>query len=229
MSQTKKGLLARNSTWRNCCVTAGLLTFAMGIQGQTQAQGSSGGQFREARASNSSEASGGVENPAPRMGNSYVIGVGDILSVNVWNEPDVTGKVPVRPDGMITMPLIGEIQASGVTPDKLQATIAQKLSEFVKQPSVTVVVEEMKSRGYNVMGEVQHPGLFTLDKPTRVLDALAQAGGFGDFAKTGKVYVLRRNPNGSTQKFPFNYKRVSQGRDIETNIELQPGDTVIVP
>jgi len=214
--------------WKSFLATVGLLAFTVGLQGQ--AQSTSGGQFRETRATSSGESvAPNTASVGPQAGNAYVIGVGDMLSVNVWNEPDVTGKVPVRPDGMITIPLVGEIQASGVTPQKLQATIAQKLSEFVKQPSVTVVVEEMKSRDFNVMGEVQHPGSFNLSKPTRVLDALAAAGGFGDFAKTSKIYVLRRNPNGTTEKFPFNYKRVSQGRDVQTNIELQAGDTVIVP
>src|ERR1700691_1331678 len=103
----------------------------------------------------------------------YIIGAGDMLSINVWNESEVTGKVPVRPDGMITVPLIGDIQASGLTPEKLQITITKKLTEYVKQPSVTVVVEEMNSRQFNVMGQVQHAGSFSLSKPTRVLDALA--------------------------------------------------------
>jgi len=158
-----------------------------------------------------------------------VIGAGDVLAINVYNEPEVTGKVPVRPDGMISVPLLGDLQAGGLTPDRLQTSIAQKLTEFVKQPSVTVVVEEMNSRQFNVLGQVQHPGSFSLTRPTRVLDAVAQAGGFGEFAKTGKIYVLRRDPGGATIKLPFDYKRVSQGRDVGSNVELQAGDTVIVP
>lgn len=159
----------------------------------------------------------------------YIIGPGDMLSINVFNEPEVTGKVPVRPDGMITIPLVGEVQASGVTPDKLQAAITQKLTEYVKQPSVTVVVEEMNSRQFNVLGQVQHPGTFALSKPTRVLDALAQAGGFSVFAKTGKIYVLRRDASGATIRLPFNYKRVTAGKDDQDDVQLQAGDTVIVP
>jgi polysaccharide export outer membrane protein len=171
-----------------------------------------------------SDSSGSLKSPA-----GYVIGAGDILAINVYNEPEVTGKVPVRPDGMISVPLLGDIQAGGLTPDRLQTSIGQKLTEFVKQPSVTVVVEEMNSRQFNVLGQVQHPGSFSLTRPTRVLDALAQAGGFGEFAKTGKIYVLRRDPGGATIKLPFDYKRVSQGRDVGSNVELQAGDTVIVP
>jgi polysaccharide export outer membrane protein len=159
----------------------------------------------------------------------YIIGPGDILSIDVMNEPDVTGKVPVRPDGMISVPLIGDIQASGLTPDKLQAAITTKLTDYVRQPSVTVVVEEMNSRQFNVMGKVQHPGSFALNKPTRVLDALALAGGFNEFAKTSKVYVLRTKASGATIRLPFNYKKVSAGEDDQDNIQLQAGDTVIVP
>jgi polysaccharide export outer membrane protein len=159
----------------------------------------------------------------------YIIGPGDMLSINVFNEPEVTGKVPVRPDGMITIPLVGEVQASGISPDKLQATITQKLTEYVKQPSVTVVVEEMNSRQFNVLGQVQHPGSFALSKPTRIIDALAQAGGFGEFAKTSKIYVLRHDSSGATIRLPFNYKRVTAGKDEQDDVLLQAGDTVIVP
>lgn len=175
--------------------------------------------------------SGSVPAPiASSKGDSdYVIGPGDILSIDVMNEPEVTGKVPVRSDGIITIPLIGDIQAGGLTPDKLQATITTKLTDYVKQPSVTVVVEEMNSRQFNVMGKVQHPGSFVLSKPTRVLDALALAGGFNEFAKTSKVYVLRTNASGATVKLPFNYKKVSAGEDDQDNIQLQAGDTIIVP
>jgi polysaccharide biosynthesis/export protein len=159
----------------------------------------------------------------------YIIGPGDLLAINVFNEPEVTGKVPVRTDGKISIPLAGEFQASGLTPAGLQASISKKLNEFVKQAAVTVVVEEMNSRQFNVLGEVQHPGSFPLIRPTRVLDALAQAGGFRDFAKVKKIYVLRRNSTGGSVKLPFNYKRVAEGEDIQDDIELQAGDTVIVP
>src|SRR5438309_3723415 len=160
---------------------------------------------------------------------AYVIGPGDLLAINVWNEPEVTGKVPVRTDGKITVPLLGEIQASGLTPDLLQFSISKKLNEFVRDPAVTVAVEEMNSRKFNVLGEVQRPGSFSLIRPTSVLDALAQAGGFRDFAKVKKIYVLRRTSAGGTVKLPFNYKRITQGQDVQDDVELQAGDTVIVP
>src|SRR5436305_5698363 len=160
---------------------------------------------------------------------SYVIGPGDLLAINVLHEPEVSQKVPVRMDGKISMPLIGELQASGLVPDALQASIAQKLRDYIKDAEVTVVVEEIKSRQFSVMGEVEHPGSFPLVKPTRVMDGLAQAGGFRDFAKVTKIRVLRRTREGTTITLPFNYKNVSKGKDGSQNVELQPGDTIIVP
>jgi len=132
-------------------------------------------------------------------------------------------------DGKISMPLIGEVQASGLVPDAVQASIAQKLRDYIKDAEVTVVVEEIKSRQFSVMGEVEHPGSFPLVKPTRVMDGLAQAGGFRDFAKVTKIRVLRRTPQGTTITLAFNYKNVSKGKDGSQNVELQPGDTIIVP
>lgn len=160
---------------------------------------------------------------------SYIIGPGDLLAINVLHEPEVSQKVPVRMDGKITMPLIGEIQASGMKPDNLQATIAAKLHDYIKDAEVTVVVEEIKSRQFSVMGEVEHPGSFPLVKPTTVLDGLAQAGGFRDFARLSKIHVLRKTAEGTTISLPFNYKQVSKGKSESQNIELQAGDTIIVP
>jgi polysaccharide export outer membrane protein len=165
----------------------------------------------------------------PSIKSSYVIGPGDLLAINVLHEPEVSQKVPVRMDGKITMPLIGEIQASGMMPDNLQAAIAQKLHDYIKDAEVTVVVEETKSRQFSVMGEVEHPGSFPLVRPTTILDGLAQAGGFRDFAKVSKIRVLRKTPQGTTVTLPFNYKQVSKGQNDSQNIELQPGDTIIVP
>src|SRR6266704_455399 len=160
---------------------------------------------------------------------SYIIGPGDLLAINVLHEPEVSQKVPVRMDGKISMPLIGEIQASGLMPGSLQTTIAEKLHDYIKDAEVTVVVEEIKSRQFTVMGEVAHAGSFPLVKPTTVLDGLAQAGGFRDFAKLTKIHILRRTPQGTAVTLPFNYKQVSKGKNDSQNIELQAGDTIIVP
>jgi polysaccharide export outer membrane protein len=205
---------------------AALTLFTARVHGQ-QRNSPPASEANLARASNTISTASTATDRA-KTDSAYIIGPGDLLAINVWNEPEVTGKVPVRMDGKISVPLVGEIQASGLTPDSLQASISKKLNEFVKQAAVTVVVEEMNSRQFNVLGEVQRPGSFPLIRPTHVLDALAQAGGFRDFAKVKKIYVLRRTPAGGTVKLPFNYRRVAQG-DVQDDLELQAGDTVIVP
>ena len=159
----------------------------------------------------------------------YVIGPDDVLSVHVWKEPDISRKMPVRPDGKIALPLVGELQAGGLTPARLQFVITQKLRDFINDPQVTVVVEQMNSRQFTVMGEVLHPGSFPLTHTTRVMDALAIAGGFRDFAKVKKIYIIRRTAQGGTQMIPFNYREVVHGHKLAQDIELQAGDTVVVP
>jgi polysaccharide biosynthesis/export protein len=173
-------------------------------------------------------ASSGAAAPAG-LDPDYVIGPDDILSVHVWKEPDISRKMPVRSDGKIALPLVGEIQASGLTPVRLQSAITQKLRDFINDPQVTVVVEQMNSRQFTVMGEVQHSGSFPLTHSTRVMDALAIAGGFRDFAKVKKIYIMRRTAQGESQMIPFNYREVVQGHKLSQNIELQAGDTVVVP
>ena len=173
-------------------------------------------------------ASGGAATPA-RLDPDYIIGPDDVLSVHVWKEPDISAKMPVRSDGKITLPLVGDIQASGLTPARLQLVITQRLSDFINNPQVVVAVEQMNSRQFTVMGEVQHPGSFPLTHSTRVMDALAIAGGFRDFAKVKKIRIMRRTAEGGTQTIPFNYREVVQGHKFAQNIELQAGDTVVVP
>jgi polysaccharide export outer membrane protein len=160
---------------------------------------------------------------------SYIIGAEDVLTVNVWKEPDMSKTVPVRPDGMISLPLLGEIKASGYTPVQLQDLIAESMKKLVSDPQVTVIVEKVSSLSFNIVGEVAHPGYFPLTRRMTVLDALAMAGGFKDFAKTKKVYVLRTSANGTQERLPFNYKDVINGKSPQQNIELQPRDTIVVP
>jgi polysaccharide export outer membrane protein len=159
----------------------------------------------------------------------YVIGPADVVAVTVWKEPDISRTLPVRPDGKISLPLVGELQASGLTASKLQDVITQKLKDYIENPQVNVVVQEVKSRSFNIVGKVSKTGSFELAKPTSVLDAIALAGGFQDFAKVSKIYVLRRMPDGSQKMLPFNYKQVIKGKQLNQNIELQSGDTVVVP
>lgn len=159
----------------------------------------------------------------------YAIGPDDVLAVNVWKEDEISRQVPVRPDGKVSLPLIGDVQAAGLTPLQLQQSIRARLAAYLVNPTVTVMVQEARSHRFNVVGEVEHPGSFVLGQPLTVLDGLAMAGGFRDFAKTGGIYVLRLTPDGSHQRIPFNYKQVISGRNLQQNVALQAGDTVVVP
>jgi polysaccharide biosynthesis/export protein len=159
----------------------------------------------------------------------YIIGPEDVLAINVWKEPEISRSVPVRPDGKISLPLVGELPASGLTTDKLRDNIAEKLKEYISNPEVIVIVEGVKSRSFNIVGKVGKPGSYEMAKPMTVLDGIALAGGFQDFAKSSKIYVLRREADGSRKMLPFNYKLVIKGRGLDQNVELQPGDTIVVP
>ncbi len=159
----------------------------------------------------------------------YIIGSDDVLAINVWKEPDLSRTVPVRPDGKITLPLVGDITASGNTPKQLQSNLEQDLAKYISKPAVTVIVQEPKSHKFNVVGQVQKPGSYVLTSPMTVLDAIALAGGFRDWAKVKSIYVLRAGANGARTKLAFNYKKVIKGQSNEQNIQLQTGDTIVVP
>ncbi len=162
--------------------------------------------------------------------NGYVIGAGDELYISVWKEPDLTRAVPVRPDGKITLPLAGDIQASGLTPTQLEQNLTKQLSSYVSSPSVTVTVQAVHSQKINIVGQVEKPGSYDLNgPPMTVLDAIAMAGGLRDFAKGKKIYILRTSPDGKQQRLPFNYKEVIKGERMEQNIVLQPRDTIVIP
>lgn len=173
--------------------------------------------------------------PVARQGNSqvdskaYVIGESDVLDVDVWKEKEISRAIPVRPDGKISLPLIGEIQASGMTPLQLQDDIAQRLKGFLANPEVTVIVTEPRSHHFNVVGQVVKAGTFPLTESMTVLDAIALTGGFRDFAKQTKIYVLRPMPDGTQARLPFNYKDAIKGKNLQNNVTLKPGDTIVVP
>jgi polysaccharide biosynthesis/export protein len=165
--------------------------------------------------------------PVSQASASYVIGPADTLFVSVWKEPDLTNTLPVRADGMISMPLLNDVQASGLTPMQLGASITDKLKKFVSDPHVTVVVTQMNSQRVYLTGEVSHSGATPLLPDMTVLQALAGAG-FTQFANTKGIYVLR--VEGGTQKrYPVNYKKLVKGEAPEQNIPLKPGDTIVVP
>lgn len=159
----------------------------------------------------------------------YTIGPNDVLTISVWHEKDLSATLQVRPDGKISLPLIGQVQAAGYTPLQFQKVLTERLKTYIDQPRVTVVVNKVLSRTYNVLGKVVKPGSYPLDRPLTVLDALAAAGGPAEFANTKKIYVLRYKKNGSRWIYPFNYNQVIKGHLPWENIELQPGDTVVVP
>ncbi len=161
--------------------------------------------------------------------NSYVIGNDDVLAINVWKEPDISRSIPVRSDGRISLPLVGEVQAAGRTPLKLEEEIATKLKSYIAEPEVTVIVQQSNSQKFNILGMVNKPGSYMIANSATVLDAIALAGGFRDFAKQKNVYVLRQNPDGTQARLLFNYKDVVKGKNAEQNVKLQPRDTIVVP
>jgi len=157
----------------------------------------------------------------------YVIGADDMLQVSVWKEPDLTNTLPVRPDGKISLPLLNDVQAAGLTPMQLAASITEKLKKFLADPRVTVVVTQINSQRVYVLGEVLHTGAMNLLPNMTVLQALATAG-FTPFANTGGIYVLRVE-NGEQKKVPVRYKKLIKGEAMDQNIALKPGDTIVVP
>lgn len=165
----------------------------------------------------------GTVSPEP----SYMIGVDDVLLISVWKEPDLTATLPVRPDGMISVPLLDDVQAAGLTPMQLASVLREKLKTYVTSPRVTVVVTQTNSHRVYVLGEVLHTGPISMVHKMTVLQALATAG-FNEFANTKGIYILR-NQNGKEQKIPFNYKQVMKGEGGSKNFLLQPGDMIVVP
>lgn len=160
---------------------------------------------------------------------SFVIGNDDVLAIHVWKEPDLSRSIPVRSDGRISLPLVGEVQAAGQTPLKLEQDIASKLQPYLEDPDVTVMVQQINSQKFNILGKVARPGSYPLTNSSTVLDAIALAGGCRDFAKEGSIYILRQNPDGGESRIPFNYKDVIKGKNTVQNIRLQPRDTIVVP
>jgi polysaccharide export outer membrane protein len=159
---------------------------------------------------------------------NYVIGEEDSLSISVWKEPDLSRSVPVRPDGKISLPLLNDVQASGLTPMQLADLITEKLRKFVADPQVTVIVNSIQSRRFFVLGEVGRVGSYPLLHGMTLLQALSGAGGFTQFANPKKIYLMRTE-NGKQVRYLFNYKDALKGKNPEQNIEIKPGDTIVVP
>jgi polysaccharide export outer membrane protein len=156
--------------------------------------------------------------------NKYLIGPEDILFIRVWREPDFTLPAAVRPDGKITMPLVGDVQAGDKTPMQLTKSITDMLGKYLNNPDVNVMVTEVRSKKYYIDGEVMKPGTYLLVTPTTILEALSNCGGFRDFANSKKIRILRKG-----NILHFNYKDVSKGKNLEQNIAVESGDHIIVP
>jgi len=193
-----------------------LLVVIMGIPATAGAQG--------ARA-------GGPPQPAPAsaaLPSDYVIGSEDVLGIVFWREMEMSGDVTVRPDGRITLPLIGDVMAAGLRPDVLRDQIDKAATKFITEPNVSVIVRTINSRKAFITGQVVMPGSYPLVGPHTIMQLIAVAGGLTEFADQGAI-TLMRTVNGESRSFKFNYKDVARGRKLEQNILLLPGDTVVVP
>jgi len=218
MTATASGFLGRGLVVMSVSV---LLAGSMGAQAASQ---------NAAPSASPSAANQADVSAAPKPhDDSFVIGDDDVLAINVWKEPDISRSIPVRSDGKISLPLVGEVQAAGRTPLKLEQDIASKLKNYIAEPEVTVIVQQINSQKFNILGQVNKPGSYILTNASTVLDAIAIAGGFRDFAKQKAIYVLRQNPDGTQTRMPFNYKEVVKGQNPAQNVKLQPRDTIVVP
>ena len=204
-----------------------LAAFLMGTSANAYGQDSAPQEKKEEAKNSKSQPTANpgrtaTEDPA------YKIGAQDLLKIDVWREDQLTRTVPVRPDGKITLPLLNDIQAVGLTPMELAGVIRDELKKFITEPQVTVSVMEINSRRIYVNGEVNKPGAYQLLPHMTVLQALSGSGGFTTFARIKDIYVLR-NVNGKAARIPFNYKEAIKGKNVDQNIELQPGDVIVVP
>ncbi len=200
-----------------CCVL--LLFFTLPVVSQ-----------KKAANSHDETAKSSVQNhPAPATTDpKYVIGPQDVLDINVWNQSNISRTVPVRPDGKISLPLLDDVMAAGLTPEQLGEKITRDLRKYLENPQVTVIVTAINSQRIFIVGEVGRAGILPMLPNMTVLQALSEAGGFSPFAKLSGIYVLR-NENGHQVKFPFDYKKVIKGEQAQENLVLQPGDTIVVP
>jgi len=185
-------------------------------------------------AANAAPAAGAAPRPAaaavdppPEAAAAFQIGPEDILDISVWKNPELSRIVPVRPDGKVSLPLVNDIQAAGLTPATLRKQVTDRLSEFIPAPEVSVMVREVHSRKVAVVGAVKTPGRFELKSPMTVLEVIALAQGFTDFAARDRIVVLRQNGT-TTTRMPFNYRKIADGAEQE-NFLVKPGDIVVVP
>jgi polysaccharide biosynthesis/export protein len=211
----------KSKTGRNSVFVLLALSLTLSVSGQQ-------GENKKGSAEIKASSKGATQNGTAVADPNYVIGPQDVVDISVWKEPDLSRSVPVRPDGKISLPLVNDVQAAGLTPAQLGAQITSNLSRYVTNPQVTVIVSQINSQRIYILGEVTRAGSYTLLPEMTVLQALSDAGGFTAFANSKKIYVLRQD-SGKQQKIPFNYKDVVSGKDSGQNIALKAGDTIIVP
>ena len=227
--------LARNRTWYAVlmCILSTGFAFAQPVPRTNPVERTEKQELGPATAKTNEEAENSVKTPAaipvmptaaPVDPKTYVIGPEDILLIRVWREPELSTAVQVRPDGKITMQLVGEIDAAGLTPEGLKNKIVAALQEFILKPDVYVSLQSVQSRKYYITGQVNRTGSFPLVVPTTILEALTNAGGFQEFANSKKITVLRKGKN-----LKFNYNDVVKGKNSEQNVFLEPGDLIYVP
>jgi len=209
------------STWK-AAVAALMLIGSIALAQATPAQPAAGAASDKTASDKRTTAAS-----ASQAGPEYVIGPEDALHIAVWREADLTASLPVRPDGKISLPLLDDVQAAGLTPKQLADSITEKLKKFLADPRVTVVVTQINSKRIYLVGEVLHVGATPMLPNMTVLQALSSAG-LNQFANTKRIYVLRTE-NGKQQKLPVNYRKLVKGEQIEQNYLLQPGDTIVVP
>ena len=187
----------------------------------------SGQTARQQPVSFAEEKAAGATEVQPPSG--YVIGTGDVLGIKFWQQQELSGDVVVRPDGKISVPLLNDVHAAGQTPQQLSENIRTVAKRFVQDPNVTVIIRQINSRSVFITGRVTHAGKYPLNGSTSVLQLIAMAGGLSEWADGENVTVMRTEPNGTFATHRFNYKDVLGRKNLDQNIELQPGDTVIVP
>jgi len=202
--------------WGSAMAAAAVLALAPASLGAQQEQPSGAGGRGAATA---------TARPAP----PYVIGPDDVLSIVFWKDKDLSAEVTVRPDGKVSLPLLNDIQAQGRTPDELRDALKQAAQAFVEDPNPTVMVKEIKSRRVFITGQVEKPGPYPLTGETTVLQLIAMAGGIREFADGSNITIIRKADNGRTEILPFNYRDVLKRKNLTQNVQLKPGDTVVVP
>jgi polysaccharide export outer membrane protein len=211
--------------WLYLAVLISLASFSTSVRAQGQTRNdlkSDSAKVLTASGLSSQPAKAATEDP------NYSIAPEDVLTIDVWKEPEISRTVPVRRDGKISLPLLNDVQAAGLTPTQLGAEIVEKLRATIVHPQVTVIVAQMSSLRIYILGQVTRAGAYPLVPDMTVMQALSIAGGFTPYANLKKIYVMR-SENGASRIFPMNYKEVISGRKTQQNIPLKAGDTIVVP